>query len=494
LFFASAFALLITVPYLVAHFSVGNEYVFAGFLFNPIDGSSYLAKMYQGWSGDWQFTLPYTAIKGEGSYLFLFYLFLGHLSRLFNLPLILVYHAARVVGAAYMLIALAAFAKFFFQNQPGLGRCAFLLAALGSGVGWLALPLGEFTSDFWVAEAYPFLSAYATPHFAIGLALLLTILFVSQLKGSLKSSLILFGASILLAIIQPFGVVVVVVVIAGKLLMDGLADRSWKWQVLLPVLVGGGMPLLYQFWVIQTDPLLSAWNSQNLTPAPPLWDLVLSLSPAFLLAIYAIYQKWKSSDLHNFSLPIVWLIAGVVLIFLPFNLQRRFMIGMYIPSAILAISTFAYLEGRRYVNLRAMLILISILTNLIILSAGILGVISRDSAIYLTQDEYRALHWVRLETEKDAVILSSPEMGRFIPAYTGRRVLYGHPFETVDAEQQEQLVLDYLAGRIDIHQTGEIDYIFMGPREQQLGAEYRDSGVVTVYQNNTVKIEKVGEP
>ena len=63
-----------TLPYLLAAGAGGDEYVFGGFLLNPIDGHSYLAKMYQGWMGNWAFTLPYTAQEGDGSLLFIFYI------------------------------------------------------------------------------------------------------------------------------------------------------------------------------------------------------------------------------------------------------------------------------------------------------------------------------------------------------------------------------------------------------------------------------------
>jgi len=54
------------LPYLVAARSGGEELVFGGFLLNPIDGNSYLAKMQQGYAGTWRFTLPYTAQKSAG--------------------------------------------------------------------------------------------------------------------------------------------------------------------------------------------------------------------------------------------------------------------------------------------------------------------------------------------------------------------------------------------------------------------------------------------
>jgi hypothetical protein len=497
IFFLVAFILAITLPYLHAHFAAGDKLVFSGFLLNPVDGNTYLAKMYQGWAGEWQFTLPYTAQKGDGAYLFLFYLFLGHLSRWTGLPLVVVFHIARVLGAVFMLAALFAFCRHIFAYDLRSSRKAVLLAAIGSGVGWLALPTGQFTSDFWVAEAYPFLSAYANPHFALGLALLLTLFLFCCREPSIRNSLLLFGLSILLAIIQPFGVVIGLIVIGGKLALDSWDEHRLKWKPMLPVLLGGGIPLLYQYWAILSDPLLSGWNLQNVTPAPPLWDLVLSLSPALPLAIFTIGKSWKAGALKEIRLPVVWLIAGLVLIFVPFNLQRRFMLGIYVPVAILAVSALAHLEGKRSLRTWTALLVVSVLTNIIILAAGIFGATAQDPAIYLTRGEYEALEWIAAETNEDAIILSSPEMGRFIPAYTGRRVVYGHPFETVDAEEQERIVRAFYAGAENENQMAAnmqsigVDYVFVGPREREIGTPHWISGWMPVYQSGDISILKI---
>jgi hypothetical protein len=254
LYLIAAFVLITGLPYIVAYISAGENFVFGGFLLNPIDGNSYLAKMYLGWSGDWQFTLPFTAEKGDGSFIFLFYLFLGHVSRWIGAPPILVFHFARLAGAAYLFLMLVSFSNRIFNSSTDDRMKAVLLAGFGSGVGWLAIPAGHFTSDFWVAEAYPFLSAYATPHFAVGLGLVLNLFIISMLPPSKKSILSLFVLSFLLAIIQPFGVVVAGLVIGITIFWNGWRARKWDWQILMPVLVGGGLPLLYQYWIIMTDP------------------------------------------------------------------------------------------------------------------------------------------------------------------------------------------------------------------------------------------------
>ena len=62
----------VTLPYIFASSTAGSDFVFSGFLLNPLDGNTYLAKMIQGWQGHWRFILPYTADQSEGAYLFVF--------------------------------------------------------------------------------------------------------------------------------------------------------------------------------------------------------------------------------------------------------------------------------------------------------------------------------------------------------------------------------------------------------------------------------------
>src|SRR5690606_21497761 len=72
------------------------------------------------------------------------------------------------------LAAWAFVGRLFPAGRARLG--AWLLFALGSGLGWLAVPFGAFTSDLWVAEAFPFLAVLANAHFAPAMALMLGLL------------------------------------------------------------------------------------------------------------------------------------------------------------------------------------------------------------------------------------------------------------------------------------------------------------------------------
>jgi len=94
------FAIIVfTLPTVVAYLDAGPDHVFGGVLLNPIDGYSYLAKAYQGWQGNWKFTLPYSAEKSGGIYIQTYYLFLGHLARIFGFSLSVTLNLAKFAGS-----------------------------------------------------------------------------------------------------------------------------------------------------------------------------------------------------------------------------------------------------------------------------------------------------------------------------------------------------------------------------------------------------------
>jgi hypothetical protein len=509
-------------------------------LFNPIDGNSYLAKMFQGWRGDWRFTLPYTADPGRGAFLFLFYLALGHLTRLIGAPLVLIFHAARLVSILVMLVALQRFLGAVLPEQRSRDT-ALLLAVLGSGLGWVALPFNSFTSDFWVAEAYPFLSAYANPHFPLGTALLLLILMpdLVETTGSahdFKDLLhhhwprlgFLMLVSLALSAIAPFGVVIALIVL-GAVWVWALLERrtgseparriEWFAGGRFVTVALGGLPLLaYSVWITYTHPVLRIWNEQNQTPAPPFWDLLVSFSPLILLAVLGGWRLLKergwreiageggveatqvypdTSGWTGWRIPLVWAALTLVLIYIPLNVQRRFLMGYTIPLAALAPPALVWLaRGRRrnYRVLLAFVVLLMLPTNLLILLSGQQAAQVYDPAVYVYRSEIQAFDWLQREVPPGSLVLSSPQTGLLIPAYTGLNVLYGHPFETAHATEQRQAVTDFFSAGIDaipqaafLEEHG-IDYVFYGPRERALGGVQMDDRLDLVYQDGSTVI------
>jgi hypothetical protein len=443
------FALLTLIPYGLAYAYAG-EYRFTGFLFNPYDAASYLAKMRQGFNGQLLYSLAFTENPGPGALLFPYYLILGHLARLLKLPLIAIWHTARILGGAFFLTA-----AWEFFGRIGLSarsrRIAWIILLLGSGFGFLAVPFGAFTADLWVAEFIPFLGLLTSAHFPLACGLILLLAVRIALPASRPTAFSVATAFILgtiLAAIQPFG-----------FLPLGLALVIWMiWiriirgrfpEGVFPHLAAAGLGVLpwavYDFWVTQTLPKFAMWFSQNQTPTPPVWDIALSLGlPGLIVAVS--FVRWilfrapgrqKIGTVRSeVLLPALWLILNLVLLYAPFPLQRRLMLGMWIPLAALAAPKLESLLFRPAFHLRYALYAAIPLcaANLVFLSAIRINAVSHNPLIFLSPDSAAAVDWLNANA-RGSVVLASPENSAWLPGMAGVRVVYGHGMETPDADR-----------------------------------------------------------
>ena len=434
--------LLAVLPYLVAGMA-GDGQQFGGFLINPIDGHSYLAKMQEGYRGQWKFTLPYTAEPGQGAYLFLFYLTLGHLAKCLQLPVLVVFHGARIIGAVVLIWAVARLTQAVFKGEKDR-KTALALILLGSGLGWIAILAGMFTSDFWVAEAYPFLSMYATPHFALGLALMI----FAVLPYGKNGFLVKFSLGMAISVLQPFGVVIILLVLLLDAAVWLLSEKpSWislinsdRIRGVVGFGIGGGPFLIYQYWSIVSDPVLAMWHAQNQTPTPSLIDLIFSLSPSLVIGFFGVKKAWRSPQSRKL---VLWAGISIVLVFVPWSLQRRFLTGIYVPLACLCVYGLSWLSEQSRLHRRfwaALVLILSVPTNLIIVISGFQAAIHKDPQIYIDPAEVRSLGWIANNTDSDALIVAEPDLGLLIPSASGRRVIYGHPFETAPAAEELDLI------------------------------------------------------
>ena len=98
-----------------------------------------------------------------------------------------------------------------------------------------------------------------------------------------------------------------------------------------------------------------------------------------------------------------WILLGVLLVYFPFNLQRRFMTGLYIPVAVLSVSGVLWLVNRPNPALKRQLALgvpaligLSVVTNLLILISVFAAVLSKqpNPKIYIPEADIRAMLWM----------------------------------------------------------------------------------------------------
>ena len=289
---------LASLPYVAGLIYATPDRIFTGLQVNPLDGLSYLAKMREGWDGSWLFHLAYTVEQGPGAFLFTYFIALGHLARLFNLPLIVVFHLARIVGGlallwmAYQLIARVI-------DPIADRRLAWWLVALSSGLGWLATLLGRSTSsDMTIAESNTFYSLVANAHFALAAAIMIAIFLVvlDARRIALGRVILVAALSLTLAVIQPFAPFAIYAILGGALVAIWRRDRIFP-QVRLVMAVIAGLVtaplLLYMYVATQADPVLRGWSLQNQTPSPPPVDYVIGYGLLLLFAIPGLRAAWR---------------------------------------------------------------------------------------------------------------------------------------------------------------------------------------------------------
>ena len=237
----------------------------------------------------------------------------------------------------------------------------------------------------------------------------------------------------MLAIVQPILIISIVVITVLHSAWKLIRERRLDYRIPILVGLGGGLYLLYQYWVLTTDPILAQWTAQNITPAPAWWDFILCLSPGIFYCVLAVSRR-KRLAFQPHPVMIIWLISLVVLTYLPFDLQRRFMAGIYIPLVTLAfLGVTAFLQNRRLTRSLHNLIWILSLPGLILfLLIPVYGISTHNDAFYLTRGERDALTWLNDFGGSGSLVLASPSMGQFIPTYTEDCVFAGHPFETLD--------------------------------------------------------------
>jgi hypothetical protein len=303
--------------------------------------------------------------------------------------------------------------------------------------------------------------------------------------------------SLLLAVVQLFMVVTVLLVVGIIALIQMLRFKRFHLKTLALSIIFSIPYLLYQYWILNTDPILKQWTSQNLTPTPAVWDLLLSLSPAVFFALVSLIRYWKLKPDYRLIIT-AWLFVTVLLTYLPMALQRRFLSGVYIAVVLLAVLGILTFFERPLVmsRLYRILLFLSLPGTIIIILLSVFGIRSKSPALYLTYHETQGLNWLKSNSSNGSLVLASPGMGGFIPAYSGNCVIYGHPFESLDYERNKKMVMSLLDGSMTPTQIEEflrregVDYVFYGPREKNLGnVDYYDrlpvafsNGDVIIYQ------------
>jgi hypothetical protein len=199
-----------------------------------------------------------------------------------------------------------------------------------------------------------------------------------------------------------------------------------------------------------------------------------------LVALPGIWRAIRRFEADGDRFMLLWLVAILIAMYLPTNVQRRFAVGLMLPLAYFAARALEdYWLPRlnrhwRY-RLFAIIAPVMMFSNLFVLFTPILPVLINQpqnaSGLFLWRDYLPAFDWIRIETEPTDVILAAPQVGTWLPGWAEATVVYGHPYETIDADAKREAVIDWYegVGCEDLLEAYDIAYVVYGPEEREIG-------------------------
>ncbi len=499
---ATGLVFLAFAPFIWVALSGTNQWQFMGALHNYQDGATYLSKMVQGGQGHWLIRFQHTSEDQSAAFLQVIYPLLGQIAHLAHLPQIVMFHVARVAAALFMYIALYHLAASIWMRVR-TRRIFFVVCSLGAGFGWLFAPLfntahipGSSTfPDLAIPEAYPFFSTLSNVHFplTIGcLALLAGILIHAFRPGAdrlreLDATALPAGAlSFALALLYPQALIPIGVALALYVLLlwqakKRLDARPLRW--LLAVVLPAAPVAAYYAAIVANIPAFAEWTRQNVTPAPAPWIMALGFGLPLILALPGLIRAARRFEQTDDRFMLLWLVAITVTVYLPTAIQRRFAVGAMIPIAYFAtrsLEDFWFQRVSRryriYLAVAALpLMSISLILSLFLpVLPAVTGNPDRSVGIFLERDYTVAFRWLELSGTPNDVVLASPVVSTWIPAWAGERVVYGHPFETLDAAAKKDAVLAWYGATSadacgDLLTRYKVHFVLVGPEEMKLG-------------------------
>ncbi len=506
--------ILTGIPYWIGWLMETPEHAFSGFFVAVEDGNNYLAAMYQGAAGRWLFHNPYTPEPHAGVFANFIYLILGKLARLCNLPMALMLHLARAAAIPFLLLAVYRFVAHF-TPWPAVRRLSWFLVAVGGGLGWLwvlaggTFAPGAMPTDLWVPDASAFLTMLTFPHLTLAQASILWMAvsgwrLLRRPSGRDLPSTALSG--LLLSLIHPYSPPILIGLLTLHWAWQGWRSRALAWKSLLHLGIASAtsLPFLaHALLVFYADPVLRSWQEQNLVRSPHPMFYLLGFGLLCPLALVGLLRCAPLRHQQGFSLLVLWVLVIPVLLYLPSNLQRRFLNGYQVPLTLMAVCGLVVLLRRMRTGWRKRAVLyfktISIFSNLLLLGGFIILVIGRPPAVFNVRSVLAAMDWLAAHAETDAVVLAAYDTGNLLPTRALVRSFVGHGPQSVDADTRREQVHAFFSGtlspeaRLALLREHHVRYVFYGPSERALGnASPADlPHVHLIYHHDEIQIYEV---
>jgi hypothetical protein len=516
-----------TLPYLFGYLTREGLYYTGAHIFSPIDTSVYYSYIEQVKDGHFLFSDLFTNGLNNPKLLNIFWLIVGLMARVTTLSAPITYQLARLLLIPLFMFVLYKFISFFIGDYSvARKKLCFLYSIFASGLGsflyfWLHAGMNNvnLSMDVWVPEASNFLIIFTTPHFIASITLIISIFYLFWLSVENKKYRFSVSAGILALLLfnfHPFFVPTIYFVTLAYVIFlfikNKKIDARSIWNYLFLVIISAPS-VFYYFFLLLNNESLRIKAAQNICLTPGGLNFFISYGLGLLFAIFAMIYLVENKKINNkFLFLTVWFWASILLIYGPFNFQRRLTEGFQIPLTILAfvglVIIFDLLKIRwkffRKIRLWQSLPIFIILlcfTNALVYFGDFSFLESKTQIVYLAKSTKEAVDWYRNNSNSNDTILASVINGNLIPGLIGRRVFLGHGIETIDFKVKIAELQDFFqdkkseAAEKDFLIKNRINYLFYSDLERQLGSINPDAKYFLrkIYNKDGVEIFKVIE-
>ncbi|MGC1379205.1 MAG: hypothetical protein WA821_23445 [Anaerolineales bacterium] len=505
---------LSTIPIIAGYAAQTSDQRFIGIFYDRQDYAVHRAMMLYGEQGNWDYQFRFTTEAHTGAYLRIFYVVLGHLTGWTGLPFDIIFQAARL---AFGLLACLAIYRLMTRVFPVVNqrRLAFVLAILGAGLGWFQAPLGLVPDpkispiDLWLIDAYIFFSIALFPHFAAviaSLALALTAFWDHLQRPGWRNIIVIAMCALFVQIVNPIAFVLADCAMMGAFVFSCWQKRRFNWTsaLTLGLLAVIQVPLLVYSWNLLTyDPAWAEYNLQNATLSPPPIYYLLGFGLFWPFVAIGTIKAFRKPD-AGFGLALSWSIAALALAYLPIAIQRRFLLGVTIPLAVLA--TPAILEFSDWLHrhlsfskLTGAIVIaaLTIISPLVMVSAYSVDMFHRPASLFEPAALVQATDWLNENGAPDQVVLAAEPTAQLIAIRTHLKLYFGHVMETLHYAEKAQAVERFYRGEQPAAwlQAQGITWVIFGPHEKPWG-QFPPGlpNLKVAYQNDDVTIYKVVSP
>jgi hypothetical protein len=488
------------VPYLFGWYITPPGYQYMGLLANPDEHNVYLGWMRQAERGRLLFFDPFTTEPQQAAFFHIFFLVLGLLGRVTHIPLIAVYHGARVASGLLLLIGVYGLAAQLSESVLAR-RLAWGFAAFSSGFGWLyalARPAAsvnpiDFGPGLVMPEAITFLSLLLNPLFCFSVWLMVVLwtgYLVAVRTGSWKPALLAGVAGLVLGNVHTYNVITVWLTLAAYVGVVAILDRRLPKRELTFATIIGAMAapfVIYQYWLYEANSVFREKAlTPTLTPPPALFLIGYGIVLALAIGGAAVVVARRN---RSAIVMVAWAVVTLALVFAaPFSFQRKLAEGLHIPLCVLAalfIGEWAAprMRARGATTLAVALVIASAPSNVFFVARGFRDLTNNNAAyvsvlmppLYLTQDSVDAMIWLRRNTAMTDAVLCMPLEGSYVPGVAGNEVFIGHWAETLRYRDKLKVVRWFFSARPqagqrrEFMQTNGLRYVLYTPNEAALG-------------------------